>query len=210
VTNKGENLKVVISVAILVGLVAGLGTYFTQSSKISNLKKQVLMLKKQKSQDIKTSKEISKKESSKNFDRKNKKTTEKESIAEKTKEFGFIKKVYSNNGKNYLTIDYAQWLNGAAADKAAIADGKIPKGEHVDNGYYIRNNNPKLRTFEVDSNTNITMKTYKTKGNNPKNITFSQFKAIYLKNNTEVATYTPFWVELKGSTITSIEEQFIP
>ena len=105
-------------------------------------------------------------------------------------------------------------LSGTEADKAAIADGDIPAGEHVPNDYYIRNKNPKLRTFEVAFNAKITMKTYKANGGlKPKTITFSELKALYSKNDEEAKMfkkYVPYWIELKGSTITSIEELFIP
>jgi hypothetical protein len=47
-------------------------------------------------------------------------------------------------------------FTGAAADAAAIADGFIAAGEHVDNDYYVRNKNTKLRAFDVSNTVAIT------------------------------------------------------
>ena len=54
-----------------------------------------------------------------------------------------------------IKIDYVDFLVGAAADAAAVADGFIVPGEHVDNDYYVRNNNTKLRTFTVSNSVSI-------------------------------------------------------
>ncbi len=48
-----------------------------------------------------------------------------------------------------IEADYAQWLTGDAAVTAAIEDGFIRDGETLPNDYYIRNQNPQLRTLPV-------------------------------------------------------------
>ena len=132
-----------------------------------------------------------------------------------SKEFGYIKKVTEKSGKDFLVIDYAQWLTDKAASKAATEDGFIARGQEVENDYYIRNNNPKLRTFEIDPSVKITMKTWKmdqTGQVGPKSITLAQFKNIYTSadSNSEVLTGAPYWIELKNNKVTSITEQYIP
>ena len=62
---------------------------------------------------------------------------------------GLIKEVWEDGSGRHLKIDYVDFLTGAEADAAAIADGVISPGEHVDNDYYPRNVNPKLREFAV-------------------------------------------------------------
>lgn len=53
-------------------------------------------------------------------------------------------------GQSTVTLDIAELLTGDAAVKAAIADGALDPGEtSIDNDYYIRNKNPKLRTAAV-------------------------------------------------------------
>ena len=78
----------------------------------------------------------------------------------KSKEFGYIKKFGTNNGYNTMVIDYAQFLTGAKADAAAVKDGVIAAGEHVDNDYYISNKNSRLRTHDIDPDAPVHMKTY--------------------------------------------------
>jgi hypothetical protein len=69
---------------------------------------------------------------------------------------GIIKEVWMDGGTRKIKIDYVDFLTGAAADAAAVAAGEIAPGEHVDNDYYVRNVNTKLRTFVVSNSVNIT------------------------------------------------------
>jgi spore germination protein GerM len=62
-----------------------------------------------------------------------------------TVEFAFLTSV----GGDELVADYAQWLTGEEANRAAIEDGEIAEGDTVPNDYYIRNLNPQLRTLPV-------------------------------------------------------------
>jgi len=55
-----------------------------------------------------------------------------------------------NIGGSTVTIDIAELLTGDAAVTAAIEDGALEPGEtSIDNDYYVRNKNPKLRTVTV-------------------------------------------------------------
>ena len=104
------------------------------------------------------------------------------------KQIGYIKKVYAKGGKNYLDIDYIQWLTGDAAEQAMREDGQCPKtGECiVFDGYYIRNQNPLIRTFEIAPDVKIVMQTYDSEKTgivmNNQEISFDQFKDIYTSN----------------------------
>lgn len=69
---------------------------------------------------------------------------------------GIITEVWTDGGTRKMKIDYVDFLTGAQADAAAVADGFIAPGEHVDNDYYVRNNNTKLRTFTVSDSVVIT------------------------------------------------------
>jgi len=62
-------------------------------------------------------------------------------------DFGFVTEVAADGSS--LTIDFAEFLTGEEANEAAVAAGDIAPGEFVDNDYYIRNENPMLRTFPV-------------------------------------------------------------
>ena len=62
--------------------------------------------------------------------------------------FGYVTAI--NIGGSTVTIDIAELLTGDAAVTAAIEDGALEPGEtSIDNDYYIRNKNPKLRTVTV-------------------------------------------------------------
>ena len=62
--------------------------------------------------------------------------------------FGYVTAI--NIGGRTVTIDIAELLTGDAAVKAAIEDGVLEPGEtSIDNDYYVRNKNPKLRTAPV-------------------------------------------------------------
>jgi len=63
------------------------------------------------------------------------------------KEIGYIKKIYEEEGKKYLDIDYIQYFTGEKAVQAAEEDELL---NCCPNGYYIRNESHKIRTFEID------------------------------------------------------------
>jgi len=70
-----------------------------------------------------------------------------------TVEFSYLTQV----GSDEVVADYAQWMTGEEANQAAIEDGVIAEGETVDNDYYIRNQNPQLRTLPLADNAAINL-----------------------------------------------------
>lgn len=131
------------------------------------------------------------------------------------RQMGYIKKVYTKGGKNYLDIDYIQWLTGDAAEKAMREDGKCPRAGEciVYDGYYIRNQNPLIRTFEISPDAAITMQTYniETTGQiQAQSITFSQFSQIWNGNARPNLKNVPYIVEICNNQIVKINEQYIP
>lgn len=134
------------------------------------------------------------------------------------KQIGFVKNVYAKSGKNYLAIDYVQWLTGAAAEKALREDGQCPKvGECiVYDGYYIRNQNPLVRTFEIAPDVEIVMQTYNAEQTgivgNSQEISFSQFKDIFSSGSESDFHLkdVPYIVEISNQQIVKITEQYIP
>src|SRR6185295_4177182 len=58
--------------------------------------------------------------------------------------------------KNYIDVDYVEWLHDDAASKAMLEDGECspPYCEAYPNGYK-RNKNPMVRTFQVSSSVSI-------------------------------------------------------
>jgi len=131
------------------------------------------------------------------------------------RQIGYVKKVYTKDGKNYLSIDYIQWLTGAEAEKAMREDGQCPKtGECiVFDDYYIRNVNPLIRTFEVSPDAKITMQTYDMEETgliHPQEISFAQFSWIFAPKVNSRLKDVPYIVEISSKKITKINEQYIP
>lgn len=73
------------------------------------------------------------------------------------KAYGYITDVWMDGAVRRLQIDYIEiYWSGPEADAAALADGVIDPGEHVDGWGYVRNNNPLLRTYVVSDSATIT------------------------------------------------------
>lgn len=127
-------------------------------------------------------------------------------------DIGYIKSIYAKNGKTYLDIDYIQWLSGDEAEKAMREDGKCEsKGECIVlNDYYIRNQNPMIRTYEILPNTEIRMQTFnsETEGMQPgRHITLDQLKSALKGDRYE---FVPFLLDVKNQQALKITEQYIP
>jgi len=132
------------------------------------------------------------------------------------KAIGYLKKIYSKNGKNYFDIDYIQWLTGDVAEKAMREDGECSqKGECIVlNDYYIRNQNPLVRSFEVAPDAEILAHDFSTDystGNWNESWTFSRF-SNYFNTNAKNGYWdsVPFHVEIGNNRIIKITEQYIP
>lgn len=137
--------------------------------------------------------------------------------ANSERQMGYVKKVYVKGGKNYLEIDYIQWLTGDAAEKAMREDGECPKSGEciVLDDYYIRNVNPLIRTFEISPDVEIFMQTYGAgepggdiSWNQP--ISFNQFRSIFDANRKPHLKNVPYIVEIQNQKIIKVTEQYVP
>jgi len=132
------------------------------------------------------------------------------------KAIGYLKKVYTKGGKNYVDIDYIQWFSGDAAEKAMREDGECPKkGDCIAyNDYYIRNVNPLIRTFEVAPEAEILAHDFSADyqaGNWNENWNFSRFSSYFNSSvNNGYWNSVPFHVEIGNNQIFKITEQYIP
>jgi hypothetical protein len=132
------------------------------------------------------------------------------------KQIGYIKKVYAKSGKNYLDVDYIQWLTGSAAEKAMREDNQCPKAGEciVLNDYYIRNQNPLVRTFEISPDVKVVMQTYGAEQtgivNNSQEISLDQLKGIFSSGAESHLKDVPYIVEISNQQIVKITEQYIP
>jgi hypothetical protein len=129
---------------------------------------------------------------------------------------GIIKEVWMDGGVRKLKIDYVDFLTGAAADAAAVAAGEIAPGEHVDNDYYVRNKNNKLRTFTVSNSVAITTysRVMPIDAADPAVSwnTFSNFWNLIgppLPADSGMSEGL-WWIERSSNAIVSIEQQWVP
>ena len=145
-------------------------------------------------------------------------TTEKLSTAEQRlpnghiKAMGFIKKVWEQDGKRYISIDYAEMLTGQAAIDAAIAAGVIQPGEDLPNDYFIRNANKDLRQFEVSGSVAITTATWGGQMDRP--VAWDVFMSFWSATPPDAEAGflrdSPWWIERDGPTVIKIDEQYLP
>lgn len=215
-----------VPLALIIGLALGLSAYYWQKSSLERkLKDEKAQLQAELKKTAKTISELEAKikklepegeegPSSKSGTRVTGTTP---STPREKREIGVIKRVYSSGGKRYLDIDYIQFLTGDEANAAAIEDDYIEPGDTVPNDYYIRNVNPRIRTFEISNSVAIIAQTYTT---NPDGsfvfgddvLDFSTFKTIFETNDprNQNMIHNPYWITLRGDLITKIEEQYLP
>jgi len=121
-----------------------------------------------------------------------------------SRQFAFVRKATQKGDKLSLVVDFAQYLTGSAAEKAA---GEAGDETPPPNDYYISNANPKLRTFGVAKDARFVMA-----GADPvdtETLTADEFyKAI--KHNTDGAKDSPYWFTITNGVITAGEEQWTP
>jgi hypothetical protein len=114
------------------------------------------------------------------------------------------------NGKWVGKFDYIQWYFGKSADREFLKDCKCQKDmDGAPDGYWIRNVNPKIRTFTISNNAQYILQTrslYEIKWN--EKVTRSQF--ITFLNQRDKHHQIPFHLEITNGVITKITEQYIP
>lgn len=130
------------------------------------------------------------------------------------KQIGYIKSVYTKGNKEYLDIDYIQWLTGEEGIDAAIEDEECTRREDcLPNGFYIRNQNPKIRTFEISSNVEVRMQTlsWAPDGNFNFNesISYERFKDVFSRNVRSLQELL-YNITIQNSVITKIVQQYVP
>jgi hypothetical protein len=114
---------------------------------------------------------------------------------------GFIDKAWEEGDKRYISIDYAELLTGQEANDAAGADVE----------YYIKNDNPQKREFEVSDTVAITQ--FSTDGP----VTWDTFASYWSDSPPSTDAEFPYnaatslwWIERDGSQVVKIDQQYLP
>ncbi len=118
---------------------------------------------------------------------------------------GFVRKgdVTGSGATAQLTIDYVELYTGVAAVTAGAQDGVT-----VDTDYYIRDNNPLLRTFSIDPACAIRLLD-PSGGAEASVVTDVAGLAAFLATVTD-AQGALFEIALSGTTVTQILQYYMP
>jgi hypothetical protein len=112
----------------------------------------------------------------------------------------------SNDGMTRVRFDLAYFYQGARAEREAAE-----RGDEVVSGYYIVNDNPRLRTLPVADDVEIEyIPASQCCELQPGNID-AWLEAVLATNPTDYAgTNVPWWFTVEGGEITRIEQQYLP
>lgn len=126
-----------------------------------------------------------------------------------TRQFAYVNRVTSLKGAISLSADYAQFLTGDAAVKAAAA-----AGDEAPNDYFIVNDSKKLRELPVSPSATVRLTMRPDGSSEPDGFASSlaAFTGFFLKPtaDNEGIRISPFWLTIKDGTVISIEQQYLP
>jgi hypothetical protein len=145
-------------------------------------------------------------------------------------QFAFVTEVAADGSS--VTLDYAEFLSGDEANAAAVAAGEITEGEQVPNDYYIRNDNPLLRTFPIAPDARVSLMGFslENQGIDAIPVTAAQWATLFIEAQRCIAEgfpseceelggddwswygggFLPYWVLIEGDVIVAVEEQYLP
>jgi hypothetical protein len=126
----------------------------------------------------------------------------------------YIKKIFSENDRTYIKVDYIEFLTGEKAIEIAKEDGQAEFNisefgdtiYYVLNDYYIINKNNKLRTFELSSDIVIELFYY----------TETNYEIQHLKNTDlkkleeHIKNHPILVIEIIVGIVRSLKEQYTP
>ncbi|MFZ0625923.1 MAG: hypothetical protein WAN34_05475 [Acidimicrobiia bacterium] len=136
-----------------------------------------------------------------------------------TEEFAFLTQVSASE----IVADYAQWLTGEEANRAAVAAGDIPEGEEVPNGYYILNVNDRLRTLPLAESPVVVLPTSASGPVIDVNVGLDQWLSLFDEGKPWAegespgddyfgsgSIWTPYWLTLADGVVVQIHQQYVP
>ncbi|HEY0828079.1 MAG TPA: hypothetical protein VGE40_08290 [Bacilli bacterium] len=129
----------------------------------------------------------------------------------------FIQKIFKKGGKTFITMDYILWYEGEEANVKFREIEQDPEMTEAPDGYYIINNNRRLRTFEITDNASVLMQYYNRGGkaedqdivwNEP--ISCAKFISLFRYKDNENLIEYPYHFTVKKGKIVKVVQQFIP
>ncbi|MNH91115.1 hypothetical protein D3C73_436660 [compost metagenome] len=128
----------------------------------------------------------------------------------------YINFILTQDDKTYIVADYIDWYFGEEA-KEIFAQREPDAGiDSPPNDYYIVNDNPMLRIFEVEKSAEVLMQLYNRDNTDEgamdiiwnEQITLDKFNNIYASE--EALSEFPYHLTIKDGKIVKIVQQFIP
>jgi hypothetical protein len=132
------------------------------------------------------------------------------------RKIGYIRRVFEENNKKYIEVDYIDWLQGEAARQAMVADEECADLETciVNNDYYIQNTDTSTFALELSDSATILMQTYQIleRGGLTKDekITYKQFEDIFDSESDSSTKYAPYHLRINDGIVVSVTEQYVP
>jgi hypothetical protein len=126
--------------------------------------------------------------------------------------FGYLAAVGAAQEPPRVVFDLAGWFTDDEAVAAAIEDGLLPPGStSIENGYYVRNEDPRWRIVTVDPATEVSLTVYPLGDiDTPRVVRFAAFEELWRLNRRGAIQGFPYWLTVEDGTVTAIGQQFIP
>ena len=130
----------------------------------------------------------------------------------KSKQIGYISKVYDEGGKRYLSFDYVKFLVGNAAIEAAKKNGSAVYGNgeyYVPDDYCIVNSSKEIKRYVIDYNASLNVLGWcidsSTNSSSNYNVSYDKFKNISSKHENLLC-----YIYTENDVVVKVEGQYTP
>lgn len=129
--------------------------------------------------------------------------------------YGHIRSLVRTGARYELRLDPAFWLEGATAQRAAVADGVLAPGEPVPNDYYIRDEGHRVLVFLVPPSARATVLT-SPGGIQSTRVPISELAQIVKGKNPnhrklyDRANGLGYWLRFSADRVLTLDQQYQP
>jgi hypothetical protein len=140
----------------------------------------------------------------------------KTSSESQSRQYGHIASLLQTGARFQLRFDPAQWLTGAAAERAAVAAKAIEPGQPVPNDYFIVDDAHSVVSYAVPATARVTVL---TRDGDPQklgatSISVSELAQILSGKNPKHRRLTEpkagFWLRIGSGSVLSLDQQYQP
>ncbi|MCM3748904.1 hypothetical protein M3223_16235 [Paenibacillus pasadenensis] len=129
----------------------------------------------------------------------------------------YISGLTHKDGKWYISADQIEWYEGDEANAQFVKHEPDAGLDEAPDGYYIVNNDPTVKQYEVSPDALVLMQIYDKTGdlskldtewNEPMSV--DQFAKLFPQNEVLDLSDYPYHLTVKDGVVTKIVQQFIP